>query len=324
MWLSLVLSSLVCLVSNSWLIIWVALEINTLSFTTLMLLPGTKKNTIESPLKYFIIQSIASAILVTAISIQNLSRAQKTLLIGGGLAILTKLARAPFHSWFIDLTNKTNPKNATLLMTWQKLAPLYLSIFISKSLVTAGIIIRLLTGSLSQMNKQKIMEYIALSSVFNLRWMLIATISRIKASLTFVSIYWTSVVLTIWMIKTSRIKDNIKEIKKAPSWLPIMVSSNLAGLPPSIGFLAKWILICQLVRIKATLIVTTLLVTRTINFFIYIRMFLTNLSLRPNQSPNLIQPQMKAILTLTTLTFIPTTIIIILYRGFLETRPTLM
>jgi hypothetical protein len=80
-----------------------------------------------------------------------------------------------------------------------------------------GIVIRLATGSLSQLNKKKIIEFIALSSIFNLRWILTAILSNLKITAIFVTLYWISVTLTITTIRISKIKNNLKEMKRLPS-----------------------------------------------------------------------------------------------------------
>jgi NADH:ubiquinone oxidoreductase subunit 2 (subunit N) len=49
--------------------------------------------------------------------------------------------------------------------------------------------------------------------------------------------------------------------------------ANLAGIPPTSGFLAKWLVITQSLSQKIAVLTTSILVIRSINLYIYIRTF---------------------------------------------------
>jgi NADH:ubiquinone oxidoreductase subunit 2 (subunit N) len=83
---------------NSWVAIWVGLEVNTLAFCSLYFIKKLyRKNNLENNLKYFIIQSAASAILILFMRIRIDSPSKRILVVGGTISVLIKLAARPFH-----------------------------------------------------------------------------------------------------------------------------------------------------------------------------------------------------------------------------------
>jgi NADH-ubiquinone oxidoreductase chain 2 len=111
------------------------------------------------------------------------------LFIAGTAAILIKLASAPFHRWFVEIVPKVRIKTRILLITWQKLAPVYILIFMIKPVVLARILIRGFLGRIIQIIKSKLIEIMALSSIFNLSWIILASTLRRKTLFVFIRIY---------------------------------------------------------------------------------------------------------------------------------------
>lgn len=234
----------------------------------------------ETIIKYFIIQSISSALMVIIVLIileTNLLKNFVSIIIITSLII--KLAATPFHQWIIELTKKSKIINATILITWQKILPIYLIFFQSKRIIIVFILSTTLAGSLPQINKNKILEIIAISSVFNLRWTLAALTIGTKLIFIFCIFYWNSVIITIWILKTLNLKTlNREKISKSNKVTTLFIISNLAGIPPFSSFLAKWFIAIEInkQRLKGTL--TYLLIIRTIRFFIYLRITLKIIS----------------------------------------------
>jgi len=61
---------------------------------------------------------------------------------------------------------------------------------------------------------------------------------------------------------------------------------NLAGVPPLPGFIAKWISIKEILQHHMLSITIMILTTSTINFYIYLRMFIVPLIKTFNNSQN--------------------------------------
>jgi len=160
----------------------------------------------------------------------------------------------------------------TILITWQKLAPLFLILFQKKILLLLFTITSIVIGRLLQLNKTNLIEIMRYSSVFNLGWIFLAIMTRIKILLWFNIIYWTSVAIIIYILKISKINTLNTEIKSnIKKWTIIIIIANLAGMPPLIGFLIKWLLIIAIIKTSLLLITTIALIIRATNFFIYLR-----------------------------------------------------
>jgi NADH:ubiquinone oxidoreductase subunit 2 (subunit N) len=163
-------------------------------------------------------------------------------------------------------------KNSTTLLTWQKIAPVFLLIYQIKWFVFPFIIMSATVGRISQMNKINVIEIIAFSSIFNLRWMILALIMNTKLLLIFSTIYWTSVIIAILIIYTTKIKKiNRERNDKTKKWIYLIVILNLAGIPPLAGFLAKWIVFREGIVLKIYFLITLLLIRRSVNLYIYMR-----------------------------------------------------
>jgi len=241
----------------------------------------------EASIKYLVVQSISSAILV--FSIVSMKITEYSLFIAGGaiLALIIKIAAFPFHQWFVRVLSKSNWSNSLILITWQKLAPIFLIIFQMKTII---IIIFIITsafwGGVIQINKIKIIEILALSSIFNISWLTLRILLRTKLYLTFSLLYWRTVLLIMLTLKRDLTKKtaSIKDVKIDKIRIVIIVA-NLAGIPPLTGFFAKWIVAMERVKIDILIWITLILIASAINFFVYLRIF-ASITLKKTQTTN--------------------------------------
>lgn len=61
--------------------------------------------------------------------------------------------------------------------------------------------------------------------------------------------------------------------KKNTKWIVILIAANLAGIPPTAGFIAKWLIINETLKNRRKIIITIVLTIRAVNFYIYLRLF---------------------------------------------------
>jgi len=272
MYSALVISVGACILRNSWILIWVTLEINTLAFCSI-LKNSLKTKIDELRIKYFVIQSVASVLLVRSITISKSPRLTITFLVFLPLAsLLVKIAASPFQEWFVGITKNSSLSPAFILITWQKLAPLFLLLYQVKNIIWPFLLLSIILGRVLQIDKILFLEILAYSSVFNLSWMLLAITIRNTLFLVFCLIYWSSVLLVILFLKNSKQKKiNASPNSRKEKWILLLVMANLAGLPPLAGFLIKWILIKELTDTSILSLIVTGLVLRRVNFFVYTR-----------------------------------------------------
>jgi len=270
---TLLLRSLAVLSRNSWILVWVALEINTLSFCILVTIDtNQRKNITEASIKYFIIQSTASAVIIIYLAAPWQIRGTKLLFIAGTAAILTKLASAPFHRWFLEIVPKVEIKTGIILITWQKLAPIYILMFMIKTAVFVSLLARSILGRVIQIIKNKLLEILALSSIFNLRWIILARIIGTQRLFVFTLTYWSILLLVIIILTKIKITNrSVNNAKSINLWTTTLAIARLAGLPPTIGFYAKVQVVAQALKSSIKEVITVLLVIRATNFYIYLR-----------------------------------------------------
>jgi NADH:ubiquinone oxidoreductase subunit 2 (subunit N) len=265
---------MIVIIRNSWIVIWISIEINNLSFTSLKLKKKEYRN--EAGLKYFLIQRITSTLfIVIMISTTEKISIIKTMII---TIILIKIAAAPMHQWFIEITKTIEVTQLTLAITWQKVIPLLMLIYTNRKIITAFIISTTALGALIQIKIKNSLEIIGASSVFNNGWSIAMTKTSITSLATFTIIYWYTVITTIMIIKKLKTEKftetwNNQENK----WVINTAISNTGRLPPTAGFSAKVWAISTIIKKKLTVISIMLTSITAINLYSYIKIIINNL-----------------------------------------------
>lgn len=282
--LILIRGTLLTVSSNSWLGVWIGLEINLLSFIPLI---SDNKSLMsnESALKYFLIQAIASTILLISILILficensiiiiNLTPNYETLLISS--ALFLKIGAAPFHFWLPIVIEGLSWTNNLILITWQKIAPIViLSYNISNNYCYFIIISCIIVGSLGGLNQTSIQKIIAFSSINHLGWII--------SSLFFnLSLWWNYFIIYAFLSAGLVFLFNTFQLFYVNQSFSININSpiikfiifanllSLGGLPPFLGFLPKWLIIQNLIRTNHYFLITIILVFTLITLFFYMR-----------------------------------------------------
>lgn len=267
-------SSILCFFCNDLLLLWSLLETNTISFTALQLFESVKKalQAKKGMISYFLVQSIASAAVIFSILSRFSSFLRKKLMpLIGISAVLIKIAAAPFYAWFIKVVKLLAWKLNLVLFTWQKLIPICLLIFQRKKFLWVTITLSALAGGFFLINKKSLKEIIGFSSVFNLSWIMSASILEIRIVLLFLVIYWIALYLFIKFL-ISLTNFNFKQASLTEKILLILRVLNLVGAPPLALFSAKWAIIVKLEIIGIKVGPTVLLLISTLYFYIYLRL----------------------------------------------------
>nr|ASL05667.1 NADH dehydrogenase subunit 2 [Trichoferus campestris]QWB85729.1 NADH dehydrogenase subunit 2 [Trichoferus campestris] len=278
---SLVIGTLITISSYSWFSMWMGLEINLLSFIPLM----SKVENIypsESAIKYFITQSMASSILLFAIIMmmnvkefipQNSDYSFMMIL---NSALFIKMGAAPFHAWLPEVIEGLDWLNCLIMLTWQKIAPLTILTYNSKTtlFLSSIVIASTIIGSIQGLNQNSIRKILAYSSINHMGWM----IASIPNSKTIWMVYFIVYVLISINIITLLMKLNLFQMSQLfymsdPKMnMNIMVSFfSLGGLPPFLGFLPKWMTIYNLIYNKMYFLSLILIIFSLVTTFFYLR-----------------------------------------------------
>nr|URX54526.1 NADH dehydrogenase subunit 2 [Incisitermes snyderi] len=273
---------LISISSNSWLGAWMGLEVNLMSFIPLM---STQENiyTTEASLKYFVIQALASSVLLFLVMMKAL--ANQGFSMEWGMyehtimtPLLLKMGAAPLHWWFPSVMEGLSWTNCLLMMTVQSVAPMMLASYLmSTNILTLTIIMMsVIVGSLGGMNQTSLRKILTYSSINHTGWMLTAILSGTNLWALYFTVYslLTSAVTTI--TKTFNISFVSQTMttngKSAIKFMLFMTLLSLGGLPPFIGFLPKWIVIQTLIMNNLSFITTLMVTMSLVTLYYYLRM----------------------------------------------------
>nr|YP_009742815.1 NADH dehydrogenase subunit 2 [Streptocephalus cafer]QID91177.1 NADH dehydrogenase subunit 2 [Streptocephalus cafer] len=231
-WLCLFLSYVIMLSSESWLGLWLGLELNSLSFIPILI-----NHSKEVSLKYFLVQSFGSVLFLLGVF-------NPGLYIFSSLGLLLKAGVAPMHFWVLSVTKSMNWPTLMILLTTQKLGPL-LGLVMSEFFSLTVIILSALLGSLGGFIQSNMRLIISFSSIAHLSWLLI-NLSSTVLFFSYFSIYCL-ISITLGMLFNKMKVFNISQMNFSQD-LPLKISMSLSllslgGLPPLLGFFIKWMTI---------------------------------------------------------------------------------
>nr|ACJ43597.1 NADH dehydrogenase subunit 2 [Cynops pyrrhogaster]ACO05485.1 NADH dehydrogenase subunit 2 [Cynops pyrrhogaster] len=298
---SLAVGTITTLSSYHWFLAWMGLEINTLAIIPLMTKMHHPRAT-ESATKYFLTQATASALVLFSTimnawmtgewTIFNMNHYTSTTILTIALAI--KLGVAPFHMWLPDVLQGLNMMTCLILSTWQKLAPMALLVLTSQQLNTKLLIMMAVMsmivggwGGLNQTQMRKIMAY---SSIAHLGWMIMIMPFATSLALLNLLIY---IILTSSMFLTLMTLNSTNMNKLSTSWLKtptlaaftMIVLLALGGLPPTSGFLPKWLILQEMTKQHLNALSVVMAMSALLSLFFYLRLSYTiSLTSPPNIS----------------------------------------
>nr|QOL00829.1 NADH dehydrogenase subunit 2 [Nipponomeconema sinica] len=285
--ITLIIGTLISISSTSWLGVWMGLEINLLSFIPLMSDPKNILST-EASLKYFLIQAIASSLLLFSLLSMFLMSNFITMmnyevfLLMISSALLLKMGAAPFHFWFPGTMEGLNWWNNLILMTWQKIAPLMLLSYTIKMNIFFSIIIisSILVGSLGGLNQTSLRKLMAYSSINHLGWMIAAMVSGENLWELYFLVYTflsSSIIFLFNTFQIFHINQNFLMLNNNPKIKFCLFSLllSLGGLPPFLGFMPKWLIIQAMAELNSLLIIIFMVITTLITLFYYLRVTFT-------------------------------------------------
>nr|AUW38598.1 NADH dehydrogenase subunit 2 [Poecilocoris rufigenis] len=265
--------TILTLSSNSWISMWMGMEMNMMAFIPIM--NSKNKLSSESMMIYLLTQSMSSMLFMFSIMMMSLTMNQmfyNMMLI----SLLIKLGAAPFHFWLPEILTKMSWNNSAILMTWQKMAPLMIinNMNYNNKIMYMSIIMSVMVGALGGLNQMSLRKMMGYSSISHLGWMM--SLSKIKNNwIYYLSIYTIMIVSMCWMfhqynmIHMNQINNMNMTMMEKLTYLTSMLS--LGGLPPFLGFLPKWLVIQTLVEDTMYVMITIMIMMSLLSLFYYMR-----------------------------------------------------
>nr|AML25770.1 NADH dehydrogenase subunit 2 [Hydrophilidae sp. BMNH 1274306] len=287
---TLISSTMISISSQSWLGMWMGLEINLMSFIPMMSYHKNMMST-ESSIKYFIIQALASTLILMSIILMTnmflISYDFSSMIFNS--ALFTKMGAAPFHFWFPEMIEGLSWMNSLILMTWQKIAPLVIFSYNINNLISMFVVIfcMMISGfmGINQISLRKIMAY---SSINHLGWMISSMMFNQMIWMIYFLIYSIMSINIIFILNKFNLfylKQLFYHMKnnKTIKLFFIMNFLSLGGLPPFIGFFPKWITIQTLISNQALMLTFIMMILTLITLFFYVRITFSSILLSSSE-----------------------------------------
>ena len=323
--------------SNDLLAMYLAMELQSLSFYTLATLKRDDESSTEAGLKYFILGSLSSGIFLFGVSliygltgltnfdslnlfifgIGNDDQSPSTGLLIGiifiGIALLFKLAAAPFHMWAPDVYQGSPTSITALFAIVPKLAifgiliRLYLNTFLGLMIQWQPLIIfcsiaSMIVGSFGALNQSLIKRLLAYSAISHIGYVLIALASgthvSLQALLIYMTIYMIMSIQSFTVLLSLRKKLNSKNINYLIEFVslsrsqPVLAATfaisllSLAGIPPLAGFFSKWLVFSAAIQSHFYILAILGVLTSVLASVYYLRLII-NIYARFNTQWNL-------------------------------------
>lgn len=303
--------------AHSLLTIFLGLELLSLPLYAMTAIRRTDGDSSEAAMKYFVMGSIASAMLLYGMSLiygatgkldlldianaiatnwqqQSALLAFALVFIMSGIAF--KLAAVPFHMWAPDVYQGA-PSSVTLFLS---AAPKIAALGMAFRLLTIGLVdissqwqqillvITLLSTGLGnlfavvQTSIKRLLAYSAIAHIgYSMFGILAATSAGYSAALYYIVVYSiTSAAafgLVVLMSSHGMEVDNIdglKGLSKRSPWLAFMmliIMFSMAGVPPTVGFVTKLLVLKSLVDAQMTWVAVVGLFFTVIGAYYYLR-----------------------------------------------------
>nr|YP_009646898.1 NADH dehydrogenase subunit 2 [Conepatus chinga]QCX31728.1 NADH dehydrogenase subunit 2 [Conepatus chinga] len=296
-----IMGTMMVMMSSHWLLIWIGFEMNMLTIIPI-LMKNFNPRAMEASTKYFLTQATASMILMLGIATNLLLTGQWTMLnmlnpIASNIttiALAMKLGLSPFHFWVPEVTQGVSMFSGTVLLTWQKIAPLsvlyQISPSINPSLLTILAIMSVLVGGWGGLNQTQLRKILAYSSISHMGWMTaVLTYNPTLTTLNLlIYIMMTTGTFLLLILNSSTTTLSLSHTwNKLPlsTLLVLMLMLSIGGLPPLSGFMPKWMIIQELTKNDLIMMPTLMAMAALLNLYFYMRlMYTTTLTMFPSSN----------------------------------------
>ena len=297
------------------IILYLSIELISLTLYILATINKSGQFSTESGLKYFILGALSSGLLLFGMALIYGTTGETGFTqignilnyIGEGnlgiqvgslfiiIALLFKLAAAPFHMWAPDVYDGAPTIITAFFAIVPKIAILYtlinlvfgplLAIFVNiQPIIFISAILSLLVGSITGLNQSKFKRLLAYSAIGHMGFMLIGigTGSLLSLQATFLYIILYAImsfntfgcVLAIYRNKANNYITEISGLSRTYPLLALTLTIGLlsiAGIPPLAGFYSKYFILLSAVNSGYIVLALFAIGTSIVSCFFYLR-----------------------------------------------------
>nr|YP_009643532.1 NADH dehydrogenase subunit 2 [Psolodesmus mandarinus]AWH61857.1 NADH dehydrogenase subunit 2 [Psolodesmus mandarinus] len=281
---TMIMGTTLAISSSSWIMMWIGLEMNLMSFIPLMKGNNTPHES-EASMKYFLTQAMASSILMMAILLTEATSTNSWLSYGMLVsALLMKMGAAPFHLWMPSVMEGLKWSMCLTLMTWQKIAPMIMMSYqIKNNMMTNAVVVASVSvGAIGGLAQTSIRKMFAYSSISHVGWMIMAMMMSSNYWTTYFLLYVSmNMAATVIFSKSETMYlEQVFNMKTKSKMKMMMFISmlSLGGMPPFMGFVPKWIIIQNMIMFQSYLLILIMVMTTLITLYMYMRMMYSSLT----------------------------------------------
>lgn len=302
LFIMLLIGSLILIISDDLISIYVGLELQTFSSLVLISNGRSSLRNSEAGLKYFTLGSLSSGLFLLGMSLiyfysgelnisnlgelkyNNTNNLWQVLLF---LSLFFKLSIFPVHFWVPDVYEAIDYDFLALIGSIPKISIIILLIKLSTTLqfFTWCGIFSIIVGTLGAINQSKIKRLLAYSGISQMGFIVICIAVLIKSNLQiaflYSLIYFISLVCILGLLSgfIRFLSKNLflSELSGFQNINPLLTTSffiivlSIGGLPPLMGFISKWFIISNIILNDYLLTGLVVIIFSGIAIFYYIR-----------------------------------------------------
>nr|YP_004842328.1 NADH dehydrogenase subunit 2 [Ibidoecus bisignatus]AEM23868.1 NADH dehydrogenase subunit 2 [Ibidoecus bisignatus] len=271
---------------TNWVIMWVGMEIMTFFFISLYMM---KKNFFlikHFSWKYFLIQSISSALMfLSFVMLKGLSLIFSLSFLSCflmTLGMMIKLGMPPFHSWMFKICENMEWDMFFLFNTIQKISPMItLMTYESFMKFVMYFVIFSSIFSILCMWEYSIRRFILFSSILNTNWMLMCMMASKFVFLEYL-VFYTFSMLCLCKLLESTFSEEVTYSWISSFWankfMTMLCILTICGLPPFLGFFIKVELINYMISMNFLLVFMNMM-SSTLMMYMYLHMSMSMVSM---------------------------------------------
>jgi NADH-quinone oxidoreductase subunit N len=302
--------------ANSFITLYLGLELMSLSLYAMVALQRQAERAIEAAMKYFVLGALASGLLLYGMSmlygatgtldINGVAqaiidgRANRTILVFGLVfvvsAIAFKLGAVPYHMWVPDVYEGAPTAVTLLIGTAPKLAAFAVAMrllvgslsalaFDWQGMLLILSLLSMIVGNVIAIAQSNIKRMLAYSTIANMGFMLLGFLLPETDGYSAAMFYTVTYVLTaavafgvVLLLSRDGFEaeqlDDFKGLNQRNPWyalLMLLAMFSLAGVPPTVGFYAKFSVLGAAVEVGFVWLAVVAVMASLVGAFYYLR-----------------------------------------------------
>nr|UAA82172.1 NADH dehydrogenase subunit 2 [Walkerella microcarpae] len=280
-----ILTNLMMMISSSWFSMWMIMEINLISFISLISFDNNIKH--EILMNYFLIQVFNSFMFLMSMIMMNYLNFYQISIMLMNFSMLMKLGMPPLFMWYLKIMKEMNWMSIFIMSTLQKIIPLIIlnNIINNKYSMILLMLIMILSSiyiPILGMNSSNLKIIISYSSMIQMSWIIMNLMVNEMIAINYFMIYMliSMNLMMIFYIMSCKFLINLYMLKFNNNNLLYFINFmifSLAAMPPMFGFMMKLISIQSMSNYINFMILLLLIMGSLMSMFFYLRLLYYNI-----------------------------------------------